>query len=51
MSMKDKMHTGELYLPLDEDIHKEQGKCLEKLYDYNATGRSQRIFLNENTRV
>lgn len=41
MSMKDKMHTGELYLPLDEDIHKEQVKCLEKLYDYNATRPSE----------
>ncbi len=37
MSMKDKMHTGELYLPGDKDILREQTLCLEKLYDYNAT--------------
>lgn len=37
MSMKDKMHTGELYLCADEEIVKEQTLCLEKLYDFNAT--------------
>lgn len=35
--MKEKMHTGELYLPGDEEIIKEQFDCLELLYDYNAT--------------
>lgn len=25
------MHTGELYLPEDDEIVKEQTKCLEKL--------------------
>ena len=37
MSNKDKMHTGELYLPGDEEIMKEQQMCLDKLYDYNMT--------------
>lgn len=37
MSMKEKMHTGELYLPGDDEIMKEQTLCLEKLYDFNAT--------------
>ena len=37
MSMKERMHTGELYLPGDEEIMKEQMICLEKLYDFNAT--------------
>ncbi|MBQ8642247.1 MAG: sugar O-acetyltransferase [Clostridia bacterium] len=37
MSMKEKMHTCELYLPGDEEIMKEQTLCMEKLYDYNAT--------------
>lgn len=37
MSMKDRMHTGELYLPSDDEIMKEQTLCLEKLYDFNAT--------------
>lgn len=36
-SMKERMHSGELYLPGDEDIMKEQFCCLEKLYDYNLT--------------
>ncbi len=37
MSMKDKMHTGELYLPGEAEIMKKQTECLEKLYDFNAT--------------
>ena len=40
-SMKDKMHTGELYLPNDEEIAAEQEKCLEKLYDFNQTRPSE----------
>lgn len=36
-SMKDKMHTGELYLPGDEEIMKEQLLCLDRLYDFNHT--------------
>lgn len=37
MSMKDKMHTGELYLPSDEEILKIQLKKLDRLYDFNMT--------------
>lgn len=37
MSMKDKMHTGQLYLPDDEDIMSEQLLHLDKLYDFNRT--------------
>jgi len=37
MSMKDKLHTGELYLPNDEEIMAYQRECLEKLYEYNHT--------------
>lgn len=37
MSMKDKLHTGELYLPGDEEITREQFQYLDKLYDYNQT--------------
>ena len=33
----EKMHTGDLYLPMGEDILTEQLHTLEKLYDYNAT--------------
>lgn len=36
-SMKEKMHTGELYLPGDPKIVEEQTKRLERLYDYNMT--------------
>lgn len=37
MAQRDKLHTGELYLPNDETIFDEQIKCLDKLYDFNAT--------------
>lgn len=41
MSMKDKMHTGELYLPGDKEIMEEQLRCLERLYDFNVTRPSE----------
>ncbi|WP_018143836.1 sugar O-acetyltransferase [Alloscardovia criceti] len=37
MSMREKMHTGELYLPNDDEIVAEQTQKLDKLYDFNAT--------------
>ncbi len=37
MSMKDKMHTGELYLSGAPTILAEQELCLDRLYDFNAT--------------
>ena len=37
MTEREKMHTGDLYLPNDPDILQEQTDCLERLYDYNAT--------------
>lgn len=37
MNMKEKMHTGDLYLPNDEEIMKEQIKKLDRLYDFNMT--------------
>lgn len=37
MSMKDKLHTTELYLPTDPSLFGEQLDCLEKLYDFNQT--------------
>lgn len=37
MSERDKMYTGELYLPGDVEIMKEQQIYLDKLYDYNMT--------------
>lgn len=41
MSMKNKMHTTELYLPGDEEILAEQMKCLDRLCEYNATRPSE----------
>lgn len=34
--MKEKMHTGELYLPGDPSIMIEQGKCLARLKRFNS---------------
>ncbi|MBQ9730956.1 MAG: sugar O-acetyltransferase [Bacilli bacterium] len=39
--MKDKLHTGELYVCTDQEILNEQFKCLEKLYDFNSTRPSE----------
>lgn len=41
MSEKDKLHTGDLYLPGDDEILKKQQQCLEKLYDFNQTRPSE----------
>lgn len=41
MSKYDKLHSGELYLPGDEEIMKEQLMCLEKLYEFNNTRPSE----------
>jgi galactoside O-acetyltransferase len=41
MSMKDKLHTGELYLPGDEEILSEQLRRLDKLYEFNKTRPSE----------
>lgn len=35
--MKNRMHTGELYLPTDKEIFEEQVRCLDRLYDFNQT--------------
>lgn len=37
MKMKEKMHTGDLCLPGDEEITAEQVQCLDRLYDFNMT--------------
>jgi len=41
MTKFEKLHSGDLYLPGDEEIFKEQLKCMEKLYDYNSTRPSE----------
>lgn len=37
----DKLHTGELYDPNNDEIMDYQRECLEKLYDFNATRPSE----------
>lgn len=37
MSEKNKMHTGELYFPGDDEIMERQLRCLDRLYDFNHT--------------
>lgn len=37
MSMRDKLHTGEIYWPSDDSIMTEQLQRLDRLYDFNAT--------------
>lgn len=40
-NMKERMHTGELYLPDGDDIMEEQLQCLDRLYDFNQTRPTQ----------
>ena len=51
MNEKDKMHTGELYLPGDEEIVTRQTECLDRLYDFNHTrpteGKKRAALLKE----
>lgn len=47
MSTYDKLHSGEIYSCTDEELMKEQAKCLEKLYDFNATRPSEGDKRNE----
>lgn len=37
MTIKEKMFSGELYLPSDEQLMVEQNICLNRLYDFNQT--------------
>ncbi len=34
---RERMESGRLYMPGDEEIMAEQARCLEKLYDFNQT--------------
>ncbi len=40
-TMKERMHTGELYLPGDDEIMEAQTKRLELLYDFNTSRPSE----------
>lgn len=37
MTIQEKMHNTELYLPSDEALLQEQMRCLDRLYDFNHT--------------
>lgn len=41
MTVKEKMHSGKIYDPADSEIAAEQQKCLDRLYDFNATRPTQ----------
>lgn len=41
MTIKEKMHNMELYLPTDKELMEEQMKCMERLCDYNSTRPSE----------
>lgn len=41
MTEKEKMHSGDLYLPNGDEIMSEQLAYMDKLYDFNATRPSQ----------
>ena len=41
MTIKEKMHSGELYLANDRDLVNEQQLYLEKMYDFNQTRPSE----------
>ncbi|HBV52666.1 MAG TPA: galactoside O-acetyltransferase [Clostridiales bacterium] len=41
MTLKEKMAGGEIYFCSDPELMAEQEKCLEKLYDFNATRPSE----------
>lgn len=51
MTIHEKMHSGELYLPDDAALMEEQTACLDKLYDFNMTrpteGRKREELLKE----
>lgn len=41
MTIKEKMHSGMLYLPNDVNLMEEQTKCLDRLYDFNNSRPSE----------
>ena len=41
MSINNKIHSGNIYDPTDDDIMELQTKCLEKQYEYNLTRPSE----------
>ena len=47
MTIREKMHNGELYLPSDRELVEEQMGYMERLYDFNHTRPSESGKRNE----
>lgn len=43
MTDAEKMHSGKIYNPSDKQIAAQQEKCLDKLYDFNATRPTESV--------
>lgn len=41
MSVREKLHSGELYISMDQELLEEQNRYLELLYDFNNTRPSE----------
>lgn len=41
MDYESKLHSGDLYMTLDEELVREQTMCLERLFEYNHTRPSE----------
>lgn len=41
MTLREKMHGGELYIPTDKELLEEQAHYMELLYDFNNTRPSE----------
>ncbi len=51
MDVKEKMHAGEMYLPHDEKILKDQFRYLDRLYDFNMTRSTEQQKRQEMLKV
>ncbi len=51
MDVKEKMHAGEMYLPHDEKILKNQFRYLDRLYDFNMTRSTEQQKRQEMLKV
>ena len=49
-AIKEKIHTGELYDPGDDEIMQEQLRCLDRLYEFNHTRPSELAKRNQMLR-
>lgn len=50
MTVKEKMHGGELYLPTEPEIMDEQLRCLDTLYAFNQTRPSEQALRTQMLR-